>query len=268
MLPRLLRRLLRPLVRMLIQAGITFPALADIVRQLYVDVAANDLLTDERARTDSRISILTGVHRKELRRLRNLPPDRTEPPPAVTVGSAVVARWLGAAPWIDAAGRPRVLPRAAPAGEASFDALVETATKDVRPRTVFEELLSQGLITVDDDERIALNEAAFVPKPGREEQLFYFARNLHDHIAAAVANVTAPGAAPFLDRSVHYDRLSPAAADRLEQFARAAARDLLLRINQEAIRLTESDDASVGPTRRVNLGVYLYREDEPPGEEP
>ncbi len=69
-------------------------------------------------------------------------------------------------------------------------------------------------MTLDDDGRILLDSDNFLPQQGREAQLFFFARNLHDHAAAAAAsaNVLAAGTPPFLDRSVHYDRLSPAAA--------------------------------------------------------
>src|SRR5271169_3933557 len=88
---RPVRRLLRPLVRLLIQGGVTFPAVADLLRSLYVEVAARDLLTDPRARTDSRISLLTGVHRKEIRRYREMPPDSTAPPEIVTVASQIIA---------------------------------------------------------------------------------------------------------------------------------------------------------------------------------
>jgi len=63
------RRLLRPLVRLMMRSGITFPIVADLMRSLFVEVASQELLTDARARTDSRISLLTGVHRKEIRRL-------------------------------------------------------------------------------------------------------------------------------------------------------------------------------------------------------
>lgn len=264
----LLRRLLRPLVRLMIQRGVTYPVFSDMVSALFADVASRDLLTDDRARTDSRISMMTGIHRKELRRLRTLPPKEEQTPPAVTLGAHVVARWLASPPWIDDEGHPLALPRSAPAGQPSFDALVASVTKDVRPRTVFDEWRSQGIVTLDADDRIVLNEGAFVPQPGREEQLFYFARNLHDHVAAAVSNVSATGAAPFVDRSVHYDRLSPEAAGRLEAIARAAAQRVLVQVNREAIKLADADGMQTGPTRRVNLGVYLYSEDETPGATP
>ncbi len=123
-----------------------------------------------------------------------------------------------------------------------------------------------GLAGLAEDGMVTLQAEAYLPREGSEAQLFYFARNLHDHIAAATANVLAEGERPFLDRSVHYDRLGPEAAARLEAEARKAAQRLLVEVNRRAMALAEEDEAQGMPdrrTRRVNLGVYLYAEDEP-----
>ncbi len=274
-----LRSLLRPLVRLLMRSGITFPVLADLLRGLYVDVALHDVLTNPSARTDSRVSLATGVHRKEIRRLRTVSPAAsTEAPPIVTLASAIVGRWLGGADYTDAGGEPLALPRTGHApGSASFESLVAAITTDVRPRAVLEELLAQNLVVLEAGERVRLNVAAFVPPPGREAQLFYFGRNLGDHAAAASANIEAAGAAPFLDRSVHYDRLGAATIRRLERAGREAAERLLVDFNRIALAAAEEDDreAAAAPERpragRINLGVYLYVEGaakgEPGGEE-
>ncbi len=259
-----LRRLLRPVVRLAIRCGVTFPAVADLMRGLYVEVAREDLPPD--SRTDSRVSLLTGVHRKEIRRQRSLPTDEPAPP-LVTRNGQLIATWLGAPGFTDGSGVPLALPRTADAGHpaaASFDRLVTSVTRDVRPRAVLDDWLSQGIVSLDAEDRVHLSAAAFLPQPGREEQLFYFARNLQDHIAAASANVLAEGAAPFVDRSVHYDRLSPAAAAELEHQARQAAQRVLLEVNRHAMRLA-TDVPEGSPTRRVNFGVYLLAEDETPG---
>src|ERR1700761_3229938 len=87
------RRLLRPLVRLMMRSGLTFPILVDMLRSLFVEVAITDILTDPKARTDSRISLLTGVHRKEIRRLRELPVDAQDAPEIVTLVGQIVARW-------------------------------------------------------------------------------------------------------------------------------------------------------------------------------
>ncbi len=256
-----MRRLLRPLVRLLIRCGVTFPAAADLLRALYVEVAGEELGDDNR--TDSRVSLMTGVHRKEIRRQRTLPID--EPPPLlVTRNGQLISTWLGAPGFTDGTGVPLALPRVSDDPAApSFERLVTAVTRDVRPRSVLDDWMSQGIITVDAQDRVHLSAAAFLPQPGREEQLFYFARNLHDHIAAASANVLADGAAPFVDRTVHYDRLTPEAAAELEKLARESAQKVLLEVNRHAMRL--ATDAPAGTaTRRVNFGVYLLAEDETP----
>lgn len=265
------RRLLRPLVRLLIRAGVTFPVLAELVRTLFVEVAMRDVLVDRKASTDSRISLITGVHRKEIRRLRLLPPDADPIPPAVTVGSQVIARWLAVPDYIGADGKPLPLPRTAPAGSGpSFDALVESVTTDVRPRAVLDDWLSQGLVTLDASDTVRLNTAAFIPRGGGVEQMFFFARNLHDHIAAAATNVSTAGPAPFVDRAVHYDRLDEASALALEQFAREASQACLLEVNRAAMALVAAmpEEPVTGGTNRarVNFGVYVYRDQDADGE--
>lgn len=264
---RATRRLLRPLVRLLMRNGVTFPVLADLLRGLFVDVAAHDLLRDPKAATDSRISLISGVHRKEIRRLRQQHQDVDSEPEAVTLTSQIIARWLGASPWTDAEGRPVPLPRTAPPGEASFEALVESVTSDLRPRAVLDEWLSRRLVTPDAAGRLELNVRAFVPPPGQAEQMFYFGRNLHDHIAAAAANVLASAPAPFLDRSVHYDRLPDAAVARLEALGREAAQRMLLAFNRAALAEADAAGESPPPGRRINVGVYIYTDDHQRDEE-
>jgi len=271
---RPVRRLLRPLVRLLIQGGVTFPAVADLLRSLYVEVAAQDLLTDPRARTDSRISLLTGVHRKEIRRWRSETREPEDVPPVITRTSQIISRWLRDAEYVDTEGQPKPLPRLPrPDGGPSFEGLVQSVTSDVRPRAVLDDWLNHGIVTVDAADRVVLDTAAFVPRPGSAEQLFYFGRNLHDHLSAAAANVTSPGPAPFVERAAHYDNLSPATVARLEAMGREAARLLLTEFNRQALDLLDANDrelenAPETPRRRLNLGLYLFVENDLPGEEP
>jgi len=257
-----LRRLLRPLVRLMMACGITFPVLVDALRRLFVDVAVNDLLTDSRARTDSRINLLTGVHRKEIKRLRSLPPDQAGPPPVVTLASLIVARWIGTPAYVGPDGQPLVLPRAVQAGGGpSFEELAQRVTSDVRPRAVLEDLIGHGAVSLEPDDMVRLNTRAFIPRPGGEEQLFYFARNLHDHVAAATANISAERPA-FLDRSVHYDGLTKDQAEALRAFAREAAMRTLLDVNRRALEMLEEEagDGADTERRRVNLGIYLFED--------
>lgn len=260
-----LARLLRPLVRLLIRSGLTFPAVAEVLRGVFVDVAVHDLLTDPKSRTVSRISLLTGIHRKDVRRLRDREATDDEIPATITLSSQIIARWLGTPAYSDSTGHPLVLPRTA-AHVPSFEQLVRSVTTDVRTRAVLDYLVDQNMVILEADDHVRLNTAAFIPRPGGEEQLFYFSRNLHDHIAAAVANVLATTAPPFLDRSVHYDQLATETAMELERVAREAAMRTLVDVNRIALSLVEAAEqggiTAPAPLRRVNLGIYLFAEDE------
>ena len=172
--------------------------------------------------------------------------------------SRIIARWLAAPEFTDSHGRPRPLARTADqsGGEPSFEQLVESITRDVRARAVLDEWLDRRLVVIDAEGRIVLAELAFVPQVGAEEQLYYFGRNLHDHVAAAVANVLGEGPR-FLERAVHYDGLSDELAKTLEQRSREIALAALHEANREAHAACAVD---FGGDQRWTMGIlYLSR---------
>ena len=66
-----IRHLLRPLVRLLLLHGVSFTIFCELVKSAYVKVADAEFKLDAKPQTDSRISLLTGIHRREVSRLRN-----------------------------------------------------------------------------------------------------------------------------------------------------------------------------------------------------
>lgn len=257
------KAMLRPLVRVLIACGVTLPALVAALKECFVDVAATDFRLLDREPSDSRVSLVTGVHRKDVRAIR----ERSHPisiPRTGGLAATVVGRWLGRPELADAAGRP--LPLSRPA----FDALVAGVSKDVRPRTVLDELLRLGLVEVD-DEAVRLLADAFVPARDGEELLAFFERNLHDHLAAAASNLLAgPDEPRFLERAVYYNNLRPADIDRLEAEARTLALAALRHLNGLALEMQQSarHDAGAGAVERFRFGVYFFRAEtaaSPPG---
>lgn len=252
-----LARLLRPLVRLFIRCGITYPALCDLLREIYVNVAEYDCTLPGKVQTDSRVSLLTGIHRKEVARLRGAGAPVSVVPACVSQASRVFARWLSAPEYTGPDGHPLALARTGEEGQISFESLVASVTRDVRPRAVLDEWLNRGVVAIDDDGRVVLTEAAFVPPGGSAPQLFYFGRNLHDHAAAAVANVL--GEEPrFMERAVHYDGLSRELAEALEKRSRELATEALRTLNREANAACEKD---AGGPWRWNFGLYVYREE-------
>ncbi|TPM34288.1 hypothetical protein FJ967_22670 [Mesorhizobium sp. B2-3-4] len=231
----------------------TFPAFVDLLRQLYVNVAEHEFALPDKQQTDSRVSLLTGVHRKEVSRLRGAGAPVRVVPDAVSRTSAIVARWLADPLFLDPRGMPLPLARTSEAAEPSFAGLVESVTRDLRPRAVLDDWLDRGLVEIDAEDRIVLMEGAMVPRGDGEVRLYYFARNLGDHAGAAVENVLAD-TPPFLERAVHYDGLSEELARSLEAYSREIAVETLLRLNKYANQAIQSDP---GGTSRWNWGVYV-----------
>jgi Family of unknown function (DUF6502) len=251
-----LARLLRPLVKLCIRGGMTFPALAQLLRELFVNVAEHDFALEGKEQTDSRVSLLTGIHRKEVARLRGAGAPVNDVPATLSRTSAIIARWIAAPEFTDAKGDPLPLPRTASGDAPSFESLVASITKDVRPRAVLDEWLDRKLVDINDDEEIVLVEAAFVPHGDDDRKWHYLGRNLHDHIAAAAENVSST-TPPFLERAVHYDGLSAKLAKRLEARSRELAMDALKTANREANRALTKDK---GGEHRWNFGIYIYSE--------
>lgn len=255
------RRVLRPLIRLLLSQGLTYPWLSDLLKEIYVEVADRDFQLDAKRQTDSRISLLTGVHRKDVRRLRSAPEAvRALAPPVVSLGAQLVAKWVTDPAYLDEDGAPLTLDRlASHGGERSFDGLVASVSKDIRARAVLDEWLRLGVVHLDEEDRVVLNVDAFVPAQGFEEKVFYFGQNVHDHLAAASLNVMG-ASPPFLERSVHYDTLESASVEELRSLADKYGMQALKAVNRRAATLAAADDGSPTARHRFNFGIYFYTE--------
>jgi len=261
---RAVQRLLRPLARLLMSYGVNYIAFCDLAKGVFVDVAARDFPDDGTTVTDSRVSLLSGVHRREVKRLREEMLLRTPPSPVVSLGAQVVSRWCAESAFLDAQRHPVALPRqASQGGEVSFERLVESISKDIRPRAVLDEWLRLGVVTLDADDRVHLVEHAFVPARGLDEKSFYLGKNIGDHLAATTHNLL-DGQPPFLERSVYCDGLSPESVATLRALSREMAINAMQEINRRALELQEVDLGREAASQRMTFGVYYYAEDAMP----
>jgi hypothetical protein len=251
-----LAKLLRPLVRLLIKAGVTFPALCELLRELYINVAEYDFALPGKQQTDSRVSILTGINRREVARQRGAGAPVSATPSAVSRTSRILALWLGSKEFCDSSGAPLPLHRSDDFGKPSFEQLIATVTRDVKARAILDDFLARRIVAVDAQGRIKLLVNALTPPIGDDQQLYYFSRNLHDHIAASVDNITSANP-PHYERAVHYDGLSEETAKTLISLSREKANDALLAANREALARCDADGG--GATRWI-FGVYVYAE--------
>lgn len=256
-----LRRVLRPLVRLMVAHGVQYPMLLELLKSEFVRVAEADFALGERTQTDSRVSLLTGVHRKDVRRLRAQALEDHALSPIVSLGGQIAAAWVASPVLTDDKGNPLPLPRLrSVGGQVSFEALVESLSKDVRPRVVLDEWIRLGAARLDPQDRVILNSAAFIPNKGFEEKLHYLAQNGHDHLQTMAHNVSG-GTPPMLDRSVYYTRLTAENVRKLTRLAEQQGMRSIQSINRTAAQCKAQQSKDMdGAVHRINFGVYFYVE--------
>ncbi len=255
-----LRRVLNPIARLMLARGVTLPMAVELLKRVFVEVADRDFRLGDRAATDSRISLLTGVHRKDVRRLRGLPHVESALPPKVSLGAQLIGAWLANPRFRTSDGGIKPLPRAAKkGGEESFEALVAGVSKDIRARPVLDEWLRLGVASLNAEDEVVLNTAAFVPQEGYEEKLAYFGLNVGDHAAAAADNVLGR-TPPWFERSVHYLGLTEAQVDTLRKRLAAEGMRLLQDLNDQA---RQPAPTTTEATTRFTAGIYFFSERRP-----
>lgn len=258
---------LAPLVRLLIAKGVTYQVASELLKRVYVRAGLEHYRDthNETAPTGTQLSLLTGLNRKEIRRLTDESTQAVAPAGVTSHAAAVHATWLTAARYQASGGGPAALARHArgQADALTFDDLVKSITTDHRPTAVLEELLRLGLVEEvesSNGSQVILRDQPFLPRASFTDRLVPLAENLGDHASAAVSNVLTEDP-PFLERSVFSDELSAASVRALQQVVSQE----WLRLHDELIAAAvarEDADAKSGATtdQRMRVGLYFYSE--------
>ncbi len=257
-LVKAVKLLCKPLIRLLIEKGITFPQFRELIKELYVEVAQKNFSLDQNKPSDSRIFVLTGVHRKDIKRIRESLIDKN---PAINTSASlsgeIVARWSSMPEFLDDKGKPAQLLKTAKANEAGFDQLVSSVSKDVRPKAVLDEWLRLNMVELK-GAYVVLNKSAFVSNKEFNEMAYYLGHNIHDHLASCVSNILTEDE-PMLERSVYYASLSESSVNKLRSIADKKGNELLLHLNKQAIKFYDADKLKVDANYRMRLGVYWHQ---------
>jgi Family of unknown function (DUF6502) len=248
--------LLKPLVRLMLRHGVAYPSFAVALKQVFLEAAQEDLHQQGRSQTDSAVSLLSGVHRRDVRMLsrpNNAPRLAANAP--MNMATQVVARWLTHDNYLYAQGNPRPLQRTEPHG--GFDGLVASISSDIRPRAVMDELISLG-IAQDTPEGLQLLEPGLVPRQGFEAMATLLGDNVRDHIAAASSNIDGSN---FLEQAIFVDQITEASAQHLHAVSAKAWRVAFKTVMQAASQRYDQDQAQAQPeqrTHRMRFGSYFY----------
>lgn len=256
---------LRPIARALLAVGISYREFAEIAKTAFVDTATQDYGLRGRPTNISRVAVMTGLTRKEVKRIRVAMEDspfpmNTKRPPAATI----LHRWYTDSRFTDDKALPLRLPFD---GEgASFTQLVRMFGGDVPPGAMRKELERLGALDVGEDGSLY----PLKRKVGKIET--------HERLAGMLSTILYPTALNCLHNLkdpekkewwtnllIHSDSLRESdvtgfrrvATDRVDDFARSLD-DLLA--SYEAVK-DVNDDSKKSSSKTVGVGVF-YFEDE------
>lgn len=162
-LVRALFTLMRPLARLLLRNGMSYKAFAELAKRVFVEVAREDFRIPGRKQSDSRVSVITGLSRKEVKRVQADVESHTDGELRLHNRAArVIYGWVNDPDFQDGKGEPNRLTMEDENG-ASFTALVRRYSGDAPPRAVLDELDRVHAVERHDDGHLSLTTRQYAP---------------------------------------------------------------------------------------------------------
>jgi len=248
------RTLLRPIARLLLKSGVTWKEFAEVSRQSFVEVATSEFGIRGRPTNVSRISILTGFTRREVRRqqqlIREEPDSRTG---YMSKASRVLSAWYQDRDFLDAQGNPRKL--AVEGTAQSFTVLVRRYGGDVPPVALLKELQSAGAVERHRDGTVRALSRVYLPQRLDEAQIRLWGSVLEDVGTTLEHNLTRDAAKPArFERRALSVRVDKNALSTFRKFLEHEGQALLVRIDDWLTTNQASGDGE--QVMRLGAGIY------------
>jgi len=253
--------LLVPLARLCVARGLPLAPVDELLKRAFVRAArdARQATGAPGGRDVSQVSIATGLSRREVTRLSAeiTPVQPARPSPA----GRLYAHWMTSPDYAAPDGQPMALPRSGAA--PSFEALAQSITRHVHPRSLLDEMLRLGLVRLSDDGlTVHFEPDRVAPTEDDAQMLGFLGANVGDHLAAATANVIHRDRRHF-EQAIYADELSVESAHAIADLVRQQWSRLRAELVPGIERLIAADEAAGRPGReRARIGLFSFHEPE------
>jgi len=254
-----IKKMLFIVVKMALQNGLTYREFTDLCKKMFVEVAAKDFGINGRPTNISRIALLTGMDRKEIKRIKDLLTSGDFNPPSERKQdriTRIISAWYQDEQYLTPSGKPRQLHRNGDSG--TFSSLVKEYGGDVPEGAVYKELLRNKIIEVTPSGRIKILKRTFVPDKSDPESMVRAATVLQDIGSALIHNLYE---AHKKKQSLRFERratnhsIKPSQIEAFRAFLEEEGQAFLERADAwlSEHETDESDDSAV----RLGVGAYM-----------
>jgi len=250
-------RILQPLVRILLRNGISFGTFSDIAKWVYVTTATEEFAIGDRKQTTSRVSILTGLSRKEVKRVREMPrPDDMVVAEQYNRAARVIAAWRREQTYSDSKGDPAILELNG--DEPSFAGLVRRYSGDMPYRAMLDELINTNAVEITEDGWVRLISPAYLPGADDAVNLHILGTDTGSLIDTINHNLEAPSDQKRFQRKVSYDNLPEEALPVFHALAAKSSQKLLEDLDRWLAKNDRDANPEIQGTGRHTAGVGIY----------
>lgn len=146
------------MARQCIDSRLDYRQVSELLKTVLVSVAESEYAIEGKSQTDSRISLLTGVHRKDVRRLLGQEQSQlTSISHQQSLIIKLVKKWRETPELQDQNGKVKPIPRLPhPKHTTSFTELAETLTRDIHVRSLWDECINSGMVRLTHDGMVHL----------------------------------------------------------------------------------------------------------------
>jgi hypothetical protein len=254
-------RMLRPLVRILLRNGMSFRTFSDLVKKLFVDVALEEFGLEGRKQSISRVSVLTGLSRKEVKRVLELPePLDNESAEQYNRAARVIAGWRRDKDFLDRKGNPTDLKIQGKG--TTFSALVKRYSGDLPVRAILDELSRVNAVSLLKNGRVRLRARSYIPQSDETIKIHILGTDAGYLISTIDHNLTNSETEPFFQRKVSYNNLPSEVLPKFRNLSSQAAQKLLERLDSWLAKHDrDTEPAGEGTGRNVaGIGIYYFEE--------
>ena len=245
-------KLLNPLVRVLLNHGVSQDTFAELSRQAFVEEGFAHMARRGKRATASGVAALTGLSRKEVKRLKETNGD--------TLGAEVQRRnrairvisgWVND-PDFQATGEPAKL--ALEGSEASFAELVKRYSGDVTPVAMLSLLKDSGNVRVDNGYAF-LEKKAFIPMATPLDRLNILGTDAGELIETIGHNMMATPADRLFQRKVSNALVRKDALSGFRELSNRRSQELLEEYDAW-LSTRELQDQDESEAAYVAVGIY------------
>lgn len=253
------RLMLAPIIRILLRAGVSWREFSELGKEVYVDVARRDYGVQGRPTNLARVSMMTGISRREVTRVRDvLEGAAQKASPAPNRISAVLSAWH-LDPEFLGDGAPAELPATGEKG--SFEALLGRYAGDLPHGAFTKELLQLGLVArTEGGFRVLTRD--YVRSASDPDLLSQAAVALRDHGGTLAFNVAADRRGlPRFERMATTLRLDRRHLNDWRDFVEHRGQALLEEADAWLSAHSLDGEGESRNVVRAGLGVYFIQDD-------